>query len=171
MTADDPFSICYSAFNLDVHIGGMGHTHNEAGAAAAAAHHHHNDEIDVVEKPADADAESPSSSVKEHTHRHSHSHFHPHPLHDPTPSSRTEAGDAEKGLAKNGKTGTVEVNPDEVLAQLVGIAILEFGVVLHSTIIGLTLAVDDAFKTLFVVIIFHRTYHPILLSPIPCLSC
>lgn len=43
-------------------------------------------------------------------------------------------------------------------AQLMGVATLEFGVCLHSVIIGLTLAVtgDDEFNVLFVVIIFHQ---------------
>ena len=42
-------------------------------------------------------------------------------------------------------------------AQLVGIAILEFGVILHSFLIGLTLAVTENFKILFIVLVFHRT--------------
>jgi hypothetical protein len=65
------------------------------------------------------------------------------------------------------------------MAQLIGVAILEFGVILHrcisfivcleysawltdlasSVLIGLTLAVDERFKVLFIVIIFHRMYH------------
>jgi zinc transporter 1/2/3 len=45
---------------------------------------------------------------------------------------------------------------DHALAQIVGIGILEFGVVLHSFLIGLTLAVDEQFKILFVVLVFHR---------------
>ncbi|KAJ7763669.1 ZIP-like iron-zinc transporter [Mycena maculata] len=47
---------------------------------------------------------------------------------------------------------------DSASAQIVGIAILEFGVLLHSVLIGLTLAVDEGFKILFVVIIFHQTF-------------
>ncbi|KAJ7114145.1 ZIP-like iron-zinc transporter [Mycena crocata] len=43
-------------------------------------------------------------------------------------------------------------------AQIVGIAILEFGVLLHSILIGLTLAVDEEFKILFVVLVFHQTF-------------
>ena len=42
------------------------------------------------------------------------------------------------------------------MAQVLGIAILEFGVLFHSVLIGLTLAVDEGFKVLFVVLIFHR---------------
>lgn len=45
---------------------------------------------------------------------------------------------------------------DSATAQVLGIAILEFGVVFHSILIGLTLAVDPEFKILFVVLVFHR---------------
>ncbi|XP_006461791.1 hypothetical protein AGABI2DRAFT_193175 [Agaricus bisporus var. bisporus H97] len=47
---------------------------------------------------------------------------------------------------------------EKVLAQIVGVAILEFGVVLHSILIGLTLAVDQNFKILFIVLIFHQSF-------------
>lgn len=51
---------------------------------------------------------------------------------------------------------------DSALAQIIGIAVLEFGVMLHSILIGLTLAVDEDFKVLFVVIVFHRECESIL---------
>ncbi|CAE6484096.1 unnamed protein product [Rhizoctonia solani] len=44
------------------------------------------------------------------------------------------------------------------LAQLLGVAILEFGVVFHSVLIGMTLAVDEDFIILFVVLIFHQMF-------------
>jgi len=47
---------------------------------------------------------------------------------------------------------------DSPLTQIVGVAILEFGVVLHSVFVGLTLAVDPDFKVLFVVLVFHQTF-------------
>ncbi|KNZ74568.1 Zinc-regulated transporter 1 [Termitomyces sp. J132] len=47
---------------------------------------------------------------------------------------------------------------DNSVAQILGVAILEFGVILHSVLIGLTLAVDEQFKILFVVIVFHQTF-------------
>ncbi|KAF8587582.1 ZIP-like iron-zinc transporter [Ramaria rubella] len=47
---------------------------------------------------------------------------------------------------------------DDAIAQVLGIAILEFGVVFHSFIIGLTLAVDPEFKVLFIVIVFHQMF-------------
>lgn len=72
----------------------------------------------------------------------------------------------------------VKIMTDEsAMAQLIGVGILEFGVILHrsvkkisiaalqiraerslscSVLIGLTLAVNESFKILFVVIVFHR---------------
>ncbi|GLB41876.1 putative ZIP Zinc transporter [Lyophyllum shimeji] len=47
---------------------------------------------------------------------------------------------------------------DNATAQIIGVAILEFGVALHSILIGLTLAVDPGFKILFVVLVFHQTF-------------
>ncbi|TFK39931.1 ZIP-like iron-zinc transporter [Crucibulum laeve] len=47
---------------------------------------------------------------------------------------------------------------DSAITQVVGIAILEFGVALHSILIGLTLAVDEQFKVIFVVLVFHQTF-------------
>ncbi|KAF5374376.1 hypothetical protein D9758_004544 [Tetrapyrgos nigripes] len=45
---------------------------------------------------------------------------------------------------------------DLAWAQVIGVAVLEFGVILHSVLIGLTLAVDEDFIVLFVVVVFHR---------------
>ncbi|KAJ3784167.1 ZIP-like iron-zinc transporter [Lentinula aff. detonsa] len=47
---------------------------------------------------------------------------------------------------------------DSAISQVIGVAILEFGVVLHSVLIGLTLAVNEGFKVLFVVLVFHQTF-------------
>ncbi|KAF9006007.1 ZIP-like iron-zinc transporter [Cyathus striatus] len=47
---------------------------------------------------------------------------------------------------------------DSAITQIVGIAILEFGVALHSVLLGLTLAVDESFKVLFAVIVFHQAF-------------
>lgn len=50
------------------------------------------------------------------------------------------------------------------LAQIVGVAILEFGVVFHSVLVGLTLAVDKEFRALFVVITLHQTFEGLALG-------
>ncbi|KAF8518935.1 ZIP-like iron-zinc transporter [Hysterangium stoloniferum] len=47
---------------------------------------------------------------------------------------------------------------DTAIARIIGIAILEFGVLFHSLLIGLTLAVDEEFKILFVVLVFHQMF-------------
>lgn len=70
-------------------------------------------------------------------------------------------------LVEDGSSGSLtedEVHVDyditttEGFAQLVAVGVLEFGVVLHSIIIGLTLSVSEEFITLFIVIIFHQMF-------------
>jgi solute carrier family 39 (zinc transporter), member 1/2/3 len=54
---------------------------------------------------------------------------------------------------------TRTVGKQKLDARLVGFFILEFGVIFHSVIIGLTLSTTGAdFNTLFVVIIFHQMF-------------
>ncbi|KAF8214672.1 Zinc/iron permease [Mycena galopus ATCC 62051] len=43
-------------------------------------------------------------------------------------------------------------------ASVIGIAILEFGAILHSVLIGLTLAVAPKFKVLFTVLVTHQVF-------------
>ncbi|KAF8887550.1 Zinc/iron permease [Infundibulicybe gibba] len=50
------------------------------------------------------------------------------------------------------------IDDESAVAQIIGVIILEFGVALHSVLIGLTLAVNVEFKILFVVIVFHQTF-------------
>lgn len=45
---------------------------------------------------------------------------------------------------------------DSAMTKLITLAILEFGIIFHSMIIGLTLGAAKGFTTLFVVIVFHR---------------
>ncbi|POW01237.1 hypothetical protein PSHT_12645, partial [Puccinia striiformis] len=52
----------------------------------------------------------------------------------------------------------------EVCSQLIGAAILELGVIFHSIVIGLTLAVNEQFTTFFLVIIFHRKVYSLFLA-------
>ncbi|KZV85852.1 ZIP zinc/iron transport family [Exidia glandulosa HHB12029] len=89
--------------------------------------------------------------------------------HGPEPPRTTAPNDEETSVATSKKafaaphSHAVHADGSEdtgatVLAQLVGVAILEFGVVFHSVLIGLTLAVDPDFKILFIVIIFHQMF-------------
>ncbi|KAJ7038872.1 ZIP-like iron-zinc transporter [Mycena alexandri] len=45
-----------------------------------------------------------------------------------------------------------------ICANIIGLAILEFGAILHSVLIGLTLAVDPKFKVLFAVLVTHQVF-------------
>lgn len=70
--------------------------------------------------------------------------------------------DAEPGGGEDSAGSVAKLHPlagldGSALAQITGIFVLEFGILLHSLLIGLTLAVDEDFKVLFVVLVFHRT--------------
>ncbi|GAA5988743.1 hypothetical protein JCM10908_006152 [Rhodotorula pacifica] len=72
-----------------------------------------------------------------------------------------EKGDYKLDQALPGDEAFIDASEQNpVVAQIMGVATLEFGVCLHSVIIGLTLAVteDDGFNVLFVVIIFHQMF-------------
>lgn len=100
-----------------------------------------------------------------HGHGHGYTAHGPEGTEDPTPAATTKAkspqgSDAEsQAQAETHHTHahayTQESSP---LAQVISVIILEFGVIFHSVIIGLTLAVDEAFKVLFVVIVFHQMF-------------
>ncbi|KAF8311409.1 ZIP-like iron-zinc transporter [Clavulina sp. PMI_390] len=90
-----------------------------------------------------AKPEAETENAAHHNHAHAHGHSHSHVPQRPHESSEI--------------TGQAD-DPRLIVAQLIGVAILEFGVILHSVIIGLTLAVNDAFRTLFVVLIFHQMF-------------
>ncbi|KAH8879911.1 ZIP zinc/iron transport family [Thozetella sp. PMI_491] len=109
---------------------------------------------------------------------HSHSHSHD----DPAPAASTQRDDIEaSSKAESDKKASQPANEaifasrgedhlghsrDHVAGdsyaefggQLTAIAILEFGVVLHSVFIGLTLAVTDNFIILLVVLTFHQMF-------------
>ena len=73
----------------------------------------------------------------------------------------------EKGDEETASSAS-DPGPDSTYGQLISVAILEFGVVLHSILIGLTLAVNEDFIVLFVVLIFHRQSTPPSLSLCLC---
>lgn len=71
-----------------------------------------------------------------------------------SPSVKTATEGAT--TVNNGETTPLEARLD---ARLVGFFILEFGVIFHSVIIGLTLSTSGTeFNTLFIVIIFHQMF-------------
>ncbi|KAF5316001.1 hypothetical protein D9619_006333 [Psilocybe cf. subviscida] len=75
---------------------------------------------------------------------------------EPSMKRESSASDIEQPAA-NHHSHDVGLE-DNVVTRVIGVGILEFGVVLHSVLIGLTLAVAENFKILFVVIVFHQTF-------------
>ncbi|RXK39068.1 solute carrier family 39 (zinc transporter), member 1/2/3 [Tremella mesenterica] len=121
----------------------------------AHAHSH------VHEPPSNVDTSGPHDEF--HTHP---SNIHEHstsPQNVKINSPRVEKNlDVENGLSTETSSESDTVNQmaskSEAVAQLIAVAVLEFGVILHSIIIGLTLAVNDQFTILFIVIIFHQMF-------------
>ncbi len=107
------------------------------------------------------------ASYDTHGHGHGYTAHGPEGTKDLTPAATTDpkllpSSDAESQAQTevhhthtHTHTHTHESSP---LAQIIAVIILEFGVIFHSIIIGLTLAVDEAFKVLFVVIVFHQMF-------------
>ncbi|KAF7293072.1 hypothetical protein MIND_01206600 [Mycena indigotica] len=87
-----------------------------------------------------------------------------HAAHGPESSKLAFGGPPPKNMSEDGHISDAEIGEvttsttADTAGQIIGIAILEFGVLLHSILIGLALAVDEDFKVLFVVIIFHQTF-------------
>ncbi|KZP01801.1 ZIP-like iron-zinc transporter [Calocera viscosa TUFC12733] len=80
-----------------------------------------------------------------HSHGHEHDPGHSH-SHSHSPGHSHDPGHSHSHAVTSGAP------------QILGVAILEFGVIFHSVIIGLTLAVDQNFIQLFIVIIFHQMF-------------
>jgi len=85
-----------------------------------------------------------------------------HAAHGPESGRIEEISDDHDKTASSGDNDLekAEIVPvlDDPIPQIIGIGILEFGVLLHSVLIGLTLATDPGFKVLFVVIVFHQMF-------------
>ncbi|KAG6909352.1 hypothetical protein DXG01_000952 [Tephrocybe rancida] len=80
-----------------------------------------------------------------------------HVAHGPESTAQVE-GKAENSDVESQHSEQVGPMSENAMAQVIGVAILEFGVALHSVLVGLTLAVDEDFKVLFVVLVFHQTF-------------
>jgi len=110
-----------------------GHVYGPGGAHAA-----HGPEAETPSSPIPADVEA-GGTVDQKTGIHDHaSHSNPQSIND---------GD--------GGSGPLDENP---LAQILSVLILEFGVIFHSFIVGITLAVSVDFIPLFLVLIFHQLF-------------
>ncbi|KAJ7305565.1 Zinc/iron permease [Mycena albidolilacea] len=60
--------------------------------------------------------------------------------------------------AEAGSNSQATTDPASAYTSVIGLAILEFGAILHSVLIGLTLAVDIKFKVLFAVLVTHQVF-------------
>ncbi|KAI8653469.1 hypothetical protein NCS55_01333300 [Fusarium keratoplasticum] len=70
---------------------------------------------------------------------------------------RDQENEAELGTIESRNLGVDK--PDELAAHLSALFILEFGIIFHSILIGITLAVSgDEFTVLYVVLVFHQTF-------------
>lgn len=89
--------------------------------------------------------------------------------HTEVPEGRDQCASAEERLGQNRKhtgigplrPGWMErgITPESYATQMTSILILEFGVIFHSILIGLTLAVSGGeFVTLYIVLVFHQTF-------------
>jgi len=78
------------------------------------------------------------------------------PIQHSTSSTWAKKAEMSDSDSDSGITPEYDTTTTNGVAQLIAVGILEFGVVMHSVFIGLTLAVNDEFTTLFIVIIFHR---------------
>ncbi|GAA5981723.1 hypothetical protein JCM11641_004226 [Rhodosporidiobolus odoratus] len=73
---------------------------------------------------------------------------------------RHGAGGHAHGHVHSSKDDDDMIN-ESAMAQILGVAILEFGVLFHSFVIGLTLAVSEQLGPLLAVLTFHQTFEGI----------
>ncbi|CAD6892091.1 unnamed protein product [Tilletia controversa] len=122
-------------------------------------------------------AKAASLAYDPHTGGHHHANEHNGPV-SPQPQAQHQHTHAEIEGESNSDVGVVgekaPVYSDDKLEEgtvasrqaataakaqeIIGVAILEFGVIFHSVIIGITLGTTSDFTTLFVVIIFHQMF-------------
>jgi len=73
----------------------------------------------------------------------------------------------EAGYALDYKSGSKQVSlasDENAMAQIIAVAVLEFGIILHSALIGLTLGIDNRWKVLFVAVIFYQMFDGLALG-------
>ncbi|KAI0709673.1 ZIP zinc/iron transport family [Cerioporus squamosus] len=131
---------------------GLAHDAHGHGLASHAAHGPETDQLAQANAALARSDISDSSLHREKSRESSNSHEHGHDRQTfPHAHSDVEA----RGHGHHHHPHAVGDSP---AAQVIGIAILEFGVLLHSILIGLTLAVNEEFKVLFIVLVFHQTF-------------
>ncbi|EST09726.1 Zinc/iron permease [Kalmanozyma brasiliensis GHG001] len=96
-----------------------------------------------------------------HTHIHNHAPVKTHSSDDvenaAVPAGAVTAADT-KMVADSDSSVDTKVALSTQASEILGVMILEFGVVFHSMIIGITLGTTTDFTVLFIVIIFHQMF-------------
>ncbi|KAK3673315.1 hypothetical protein LTR78_006860 [Recurvomyces mirabilis] len=103
------------------------------------------------------------AAAPHHSHQHLHSGEQDYPALSPANAQSTESKELEMG---NGSTevGSIDSEKERAVTtafqqQIAAFLILEFGVIFHSVIIGLTLGTAGAeFSVLYPVIVFHQSF-------------
>lgn len=117
---------------------GEGHSHSHFGEASMYVKQDMSDSEDEAKADKHADKQEPETP-------------------NPYPSHFAHAMDHQDIEL----VGTPAGQPDkeQYYGQLMGIFVLEFGVIFHSIFVGLSLAVSgNEFKTLYIVIVFHQLF-------------
>jgi len=122
-----------------------------SGSAGRKAHDH------AVGRPEHAPSNGHAHALNghDHGHRHVHSHGHVHMDMERWSPEREEGGESDGLDAKVG-----------MRRQVIGILMLEIGIMLHSLVIGLTLAITSGgeFTSLVTAIIFHQLFEGLSLG-------
>lgn len=99
-----------------------------------------------------------------HVGGHHHATEHAIPRSGNVPSAKDEEEERPHTIEKAGsdeEVGVIEPTQAGLSAaasEILGVMILEFGVIFHSIIIGITLGTTTEFTTLFIVLIFHQAF-------------
>ncbi len=95
-------------------------------------------------------------------HDHNHGHVAPAAKNAPSEDLEGSAADVSRSSpaaeAKSIDDASTAVALSSQASEIVGVLILEFGVIFHSVIIGITLGTTTDFTVLFIVIIFHQMF-------------
>lgn len=101
--------------------------------------------------------------IRPHHHATAHGDAHssrPSPMKDCLPVGAAGIDKQDTGSVLSDKEGQPDssMTASAAASQILGVMILEFGVIFHSVIIGITLGSTSDFTTLFIVIIFHQAF-------------
>jgi solute carrier family 39 (zinc transporter), member 1/2/3 len=130
----------------DVHYDAHGHAHGPEGLHAAHGPEPEQQQQEATSRPSTGDVKVHPPSSASHTQS---------PL-KPTRSPSTV--DLESNSPHHHHSHTGNILDDHPLAQVLSVLILEFGIIFHSFITGITLAVSLEVVVLLIVLTFHQLF-------------